>query len=137
MGVSYSLVDLYYSHCKRLNILPIRFRFNYHDLKTLHLIVHGYSCVQLPAYLKFYSGSTRLRSSHLDHLSLVSDIIPRGISQTNRSQRGFSSSFFYRSHLMWNRLPLVLREIVASNSPLNFKSVLKLCWQIFPSFQTD
>ena len=136
MGVSYSVDDLYHLHCKQLNILPIRFRFNYHDLKTLHLIVHGFSCVQLPAYLKFYSGSTRLRSSHLDHLSLVSDASPRGTSQPN-SQRGFASSFFYRSHLMWNRLPLALREIIR---PSQFKiQLLQYIWsdQIFDSDRLD
>ena len=136
IGVSYSVEDLYHLHCKQLNILPIRFRFNYHDMKTLHLIVHGFSCVQLPAYLKFYSGSTRLRSSHLDHLSLVSDVNPRGNSQPN-SQRGFANSFFYRSHLMWNRLPLALRETIR---PSQFKiKLLQYIWseQVFNSDRMD
>ena len=58
---------------------------------------------------KFYEGS-RLRFSHFDHLSLLSDITPAG--QTNPiSHRSFSNSYFYRTHLLWNRLPLSLREI--------------------------
>ena len=128
MGTSYSVDDLYYLHCKELEILPIKFRFDYHDLKTLHLIINGFSCVGLPDYLKFYSGSTRLRSSHLDHLSLVSDVSPRGNSQSS-SRSGFANSFFYRSYLMWNRLPLSLREIVR---PSLFKTeLIKYIWNEF------
>ena len=33
--VSYSSNPLYYLHCKQLNILPIKYRFDYHDLKFL------------------------------------------------------------------------------------------------------
>ena len=121
MGTSYSIDELYYLHCKQLNILPIKFRFDYHDLKTLHLIVNGFSCINLPDYLKFYNGSTRLRSSHLDHLSLVSNVVPRGSSLPN-SRNSFANSFFYRTHLMWNRLPMSLREIIR---PGVFKMELK------------
>ena len=121
MNTSYSIDDLYYVHCKHLDILPIRVRFDYHDLKTLHLIIHGFSCISLPEYLKFYTGSSRLRSSHLDDLSLISDVIPRGSNASN-SRNAFSNSFFYRAHLLWNRLPKSLREIVG---PGVFKIRLK------------
>ena len=128
MGTSYSIDDLYHLHCKELNILPIKFRFDYHDLKTLHLIINGFSCVKLPEYLKFYSGSSRLRSTHLDHLSLESDVRPVGSSLPS-SRRGFANNFFYRSHLMWNRLPLALREIVR---PSIFKTeLIKYIWTEF------
>ena len=117
-SVSYSIDELHYLHCKQLNILPIKFRFDYHDLKLLHSIVYGFSCVNLPNYLSFFSGNSRLRSSHLDHLSLVSAVIPL--------RRGYSNSYFYRSHLSWNRLPLSLREIVR---PGAFKlELLKYIW---------
>ncbi len=133
IGTSYSIDELYYLHCKELNILPIKSRFDYHDMKTLHLIINGFSCVSLPDYLKLYSGSSRLRSSHLDHLSLVSDVGPRG-SLLSNSRRGFANSFFYRSHLMWNRLPLSLREIVR---PGLFKiELIKYIWTEFV-FKTD
>ena len=99
MGVSYGIDELYYLHCKQLNILPVKFRFDYHDMKTFHLIINGFSCVNLPEYLRFFSGSTRLRSTHLDHLSLVSDISPRGNTNAEK-RRGFANSFFYRAHLM-------------------------------------
>ena len=125
MEISYSIDEVYYLHCKHLNILPIKYRFDYHDLKTLHSIIHGFSCVALPDYLKFYSGSTRLRSTHLDHLSLISDITLSGSSSNSR--RGFANSFFFRSYLMWNRLPLTLREITR---PGLFKiELIKYIWK--------
>jgi hypothetical protein len=85
-NASYSIEELYYVHCKP----------------------------SLPKYLKFYSGSNRLRNTHLDRLSLVSSI-------TSKCNDSLSKSFFYRTHLIWNRLPFALREIVR---PSMFKSEL-------------
>ena len=132
---SYSCMELYYAHCKQLNILPIKFRFDYHDLKMFHIIVNEYICVKIPAYLKPFSEN-RLRSSHLDYKCYVSDISPRNLnsyqnSSTNRSNSAFGNSFFYRTHLLWNRLPLSLRETTNIN---HFKSELKAhIWREFVS----
>ena len=60
-SVSYSFNKLLYlTHCKQLNILPIQLKFDYHDLKFLHLVVHNFSCIKLPAYLRLFDGSSRL-----------------------------------------------------------------------------
>ena len=127
-STSYSIEDLYHVHCKQLDILPIRVRFDYHDLKTLHVIIHGLSCINLPEYLKFYTGNSRLRSSHLDNLCLISNVTPRGMNVSNKNDRNvFANSFFYRAHLIWNRLPKSLREI---KGPGVFKTRLKqYLWQ--------
>lgn len=54
-AVSYSAnYHLYLVHYKQLNILPIKFRCDFNDLKMFHLIVYGYSCVKLPDYIKFF-----------------------------------------------------------------------------------
>ena len=43
------------------------------------------------------------------------------------SKRNFSNSYFYRAHLSWNKLPLVIREIVC---PGEFKvELLKYLWE--------
>ena len=118
-SASYSVEELYHTHCKQLNILPIKYRFDYHDLKFFHSVVYNFSCVKLPSYLSFYSGSSRLRTSHLDELSLVSSI-------SASSNTGFSKSYFYRTYLSWNRLPLTIREIIR---PSTFKVELtKYIW---------
>ena len=73
--------------------------------------------VKLTNYLTFFSGHSRLRFSHMDRLSLVSSVLPRGNSIYN-----LNKSFFYRSHSLWNSLPLDLREI---KEPSIFKFRLK------------
>ena len=71
--------------------------------------------VEMPPFLTPYQGNSRLRSSHLDYLCYESSISPRTI------YNAFSKSFFYKTHLEWNRLPLKLREIV---DPSTFKTKL-------------
>ena len=60
----------------------------------------------MPNYIKQYDGGSRLRSSHLDELSFVSSILPKS-SSTNL----LNKSFFYRTHSLWNNLPLELRAL--------------------------
>ena len=93
--------------CKQLKILPVRYRFDYHDLELFHLIVHKISCIKLPSYLHFYEGSSILRSTHLDHLSIVSTV--------PTTRRGFTHTYFYRTYLLWNRVPISIREIIRPN----------------------
>ena len=130
-SVSYSSNEyLYHTHCKQLNILPIRHRFDYHDLKFFHSVVHGYSCVSLPEYIKPFSG-TQLRHSHLDSKCFVSEIIPRNLNTRQNfgftKPKNFSNSFFYRVHLAWNNLPLCIREL---DNPTEFKiELVKFIWE--------
>ena len=109
-----------------VNILTIQLRFDYHDLKFLLLVVHNFSFIKLPAYLRLFDGLSRLRSTHLDQFSLVSDIKPNGIKSFS-SKKGFAHTFFYRAHFSWNRFPLTLREKIR---PSVFKSMLiKYIWE--------
>ena len=54
-------------------VLPFRVfervRFTLNDLVFLHKIVNQLVPVHLPDYLKWFDGSTRLRSTHFIHLS--------------------------------------------------------------------
>ena len=75
----------------------------------------------MPHYLHFFEGHSRLRFTHLDRLSLVSEIIPASRVYDSNSRRGFSNSYFYRTHVVWNRLPYSLRAI---NKPSEFKTKL-------------
>ena len=121
-SVSYTSNNLlYYTHCKQLDILPIRYRFDYHDLKLFHLIVHNISCIKMPPYLNFFEGLSRLRFTHLDRLCLVSDIIPASRVYDSNGKRGLNNSYFYRTHIQWNRLPYSLRAIT---KPSEFKTKL-------------
>ena len=119
---------VYYAICKRLKILPLTFRFDYKDLLFFHSIFYEYSVVYFPSYIKCFSGS-RLRRSHLDCLSVVAEIspnIPQNLTSSNIRCTGIAKSYFYRSHILWNRLPFDLREI---ESPGSFKAnLLSYLW---------
>ncbi len=76
--------------------------------------------IKLPDYLSFYNNNTRkLRSTHLDRLSLISSVRPEiSAIYNNDSVEGadfqtFKNCFFYRSHLAWNKLPFDIRELEA------------------------
>ena len=92
------------------------------DLVLLHKVINGLVPLSLPTYLTLFSGKSRLRFCKLDKLSLVSSIIPVTKASKATTNNTFASSFFYRSHLLWNDLPFDLRSI---ECPLKFKSSLK------------
>ena len=80
----------------------------------------------MPSYLHFFQGQSCLRFTHLDrYLSIASDVIPAYKFRNSTTKRGLKNhiniSNFCRTHLLWNRLPLSLREI---NRPSEFKSKL-------------
>ena len=91
-------------------------RFDLCDLVMLHKIIHVNMPINLPTYLSFFTGNSRLRFCHLDTMSLVSSVVPTG------SNNALTNSFFYRSHLLWNKLPIEIRSI---SSNISFKSSLK------------
>ena len=124
--LSYSSNSLYYDKCKQLNILPMSYRFILTDLVLLHQVINGLVPLSLPSFLSFYSGKSRLRFCRLDTMSLVSSIVPSTKASQATSSNAFAKSFFYRSHLLWNDLPLDIRQI---SSPLAFKTrVKKYLW---------
>ena len=119
-----SLTNLgdYYKVCKQVNILPFSPRFDYKDLMFFHSVYYSYSTTRFPSYLAKFTQS-RLRTSHYDSLSIVSDIqprVPQNLS-TDRSNMGIAKSYFYRAHLLWNALPFEIRDIGA---PSKFKVAL-------------
>ena len=121
-NLSYSSQIVYIRKCKELNLLPMSLRFDLTDILLLHKIVHGISTIKFSSYLHFYTGSG-LRSSHLDVHSLVSDIIPNTTASQDRTTNAFTNAYFYRSHVLWNSLPLNIRTI---NFPRRFKSELRV-----------
>ena len=138
-GHSYS-PELYVQKCKFLDILPLSAKFDLNDLLFFHKVVNDLVPISLPSYLSFYQGGSRLRSCHLDKLSIVSSLIPISSQYSDRSNNPFSKSFFYRTHLLWNNLSLELREILC---PSLFKlEISKHLWNTLlttnsPNFDDD
>ena len=107
--------EIYFQKCKDIDILPLSLKFDLNDLLFFHKVLNDLTAISLPSYLSFYRGGSRLRNCHLDNLSIVSSLTP------TRSNNPLAKSFFYRTHLLWNRLPLQLRQIQSSSL---FKSEL-------------
>ena len=106
------------------------YKFLLNDLVLFHKVINEHIPIRLPSYLTLFNGVSRLRSCHLDRLSYVSSIIPRGISNNN-----LNKSFFYRSHLLWNNIPLEIKEI---RSVHEFKSsITKYLWRLVSEELTE
>ena len=116
---SYSL-NMYIQKCRQLNFLPLSARFDFLDILFFYKVVYGLVPVELPPYLTPYIDNRRLRNCHLDYLCYTCSITSHG------GCGAFVSSFFYGSHLMWNRIPISIREIDGLNE---FKT--KLCMFIW------
>jgi hypothetical protein len=108
--LSYSCWLVYLQKCKEVELLPLINRFELNDLVFFHKVVNNVVQVEMPSYLNPPTGTSRLRSSHLDSKSFVSSITP------NSSSGAFSKSFFYRTHHLWNRLPFDIRSTFDSIS---------------------
>ena len=110
--------EMYFLRCKELNLLPIAQKLILKDLKLFHRILFKKTEIELPSYLQMHSGSTRLRSSHYDNLSVISNVEPRITRNYNSSDMvatslsQFSNSYFFRTMNNWNLLPRDVREQV-------------------------
>ena len=93
-----------------MDILPLAQKFDLNDLVLFHKIVYNLIPLDLPDYLSLFDGNSRLRSSHHDRLSFVCTLQPKGSSTSL-----LDKSFFYRTHSMWNHLPLDIREITCNS----------------------
>lgn len=115
--------NIYLRKCKQLNLLPLLYRFNINDLILFHKIVNEKIPVDLPNYLTLFDGQTRLRTTHLDSLSLVSNVNSRTIGTNN-----LNKSFFFRTHALWNSIPFDIRN-TSDISQFRFK-INKYYWDL-------
>ena len=119
--------DIYLHKCRQARLLPIEKRFDFNDLVMFYKVVNNRIPLNLPPYLKFFDGISRLRSCHLDAFSLISEIKPKtsAVFSDNKNS-ALNKSFFYRTHLLWNRLPLDIRALISLSMFKN--KLLKYMW---------
>ena len=91
------------------NILPMELRFRLNDLKLLYKIVNSQVPINLPDYITFLDNSrtrhTRRTAAIIDGddtTTLHCSIVP--------TCDAFKNSYFYRTMLIWNKLPLSVRQ---------------------------
>ncbi len=106
ISVSYESHDVYVRKCRQVNILPLSQRFILNDLVLFHKVFYKSIPIEMPNYLTRFTGQSRLRSSHLDELSLECSLLPSSSTTTI-----LEKSFFYRSHTIWNSIPLEIRKL--------------------------
>lgn len=137
-NISYNSPFTYIQKCYQVNLLPLSKRFDLNDLTLFHKIVHKLIPLDLPYYLSFYSGNSRLRSCHLDRFSIVSAIHPNNnvASWTsNHNKSPLMKSFFYRTYFKWNDLPFIIREL---SDPLKFKTeLIKYFWNFILDYSSS
>ena len=99
--------DTYLNKLYDLDLFPIKEKFLYTDLSLFHKIINNNVCISVPKYIRFVSPdeiiNNRLRSTHLDPLCFKHDLGP--------CKQIFDNSFFPRSFMAWNRLPLEIKMI--------------------------
>ena len=130
----------YLKRLKELDLMPMNFKFIFTDLVMFHNIFHGHSVVKFPQYLVAVTDAdrNRLRSNirppeWLNHFS-TSDVPDLASSRGRQLDKtsfkcaieaksvSFKNNFFFRTHTIWNDLPVPLRETVESNT---FQNELK------------
>ena len=94
----------YLTKLRTLDLLPIEFKFVHTDLSLFHKIIHRFVNIQLPYYLRQITPDdlTRLRSDHRDTAQIICDCEERLDVLKN--------SYFNRTYIYWNSLPLDLRQ---------------------------
>ena len=113
---SYSDYDTYLQKCMEVNILPISKHFDLTDLCYFHKIVNCLVPTTLLDYVTRNRGNSRLRSNHLDRGSYICNL--DNIGKCNSTSPIFKS-YFYRTTLLWNKLP---QDIRTTPSVTTFKT---------------
>ena len=119
----YFTYSAYVKKCRQVDLLPLAIKFNINDLILFHKIFYNILPFSFPSYLVPYNGHSRLRSCHLDNLSLVCTL-----QSDSLNMKCLKKSFYFRTYLEWNALPLDLRQI---DNPACFKSeIMKYYWKV-------
>ena len=98
--------DTYLNKLYDLDLFPIKEKFLYTDLSLFHKIINNNVCISVPKYLRFVNPdeiNNRLRRNHLDPICFKHDLGP--------CKQVFDNSFFPRSSMAWNRLPIEIKII--------------------------
>ena len=112
--------DKYAEELRKLEILPMKFKFIHNDLVLFYKIVNKLVPIEFPDHISVCNAEgTRLTRRNADiHESNDVSTYQCSISP---STDALKHSFFYRTMLNWNRLPFGIRQ----SSGLNlFKSSL-------------
>ena len=134
----------YISRLNDLELLPIKYFFDLTDLVRFHKIYNNNYCIKLPSYYRPYNDNdkSQLRcaivppnyyNSQRETIDLHS---MRAISHDSKSLKCtlthtcpiLKKGFFFRSHILWNHLPLNIRDEISSSKFLDI--IIPHLWDI-------
>ena len=124
----------YTCRLRDLDLLPIKYFFILNDLIIFHKFFYDCYFIKLPVYFRPYNDDDRGRLRSLvappDYYNSQRTTLDlgsmRAVSYDAKSLKctlstvspSFKRSFFYRVHLLWNHLPIGIRE---ESVPSKFK----------------
>ena len=94
--------------CYQTHLSPMKVFFDINDLTYFHKIINNQIPLNIPEYIKPYTGQSRLRQTNLDDMSYVCTY---NSSSFPSCRSPFYKSFFYRVVHTWNSIPLFIRNI--------------------------
>ena len=125
----------YITRLKDLQLLPIKYFFVLNDLVRFQKVYNNNYCIKLPSYYRPYDDNDRAQlrctivapdfyNSQKEKIDLN---LMRAVSHDSKSLKCTLShispilkkSFFFRSHILWNHLPLNIRDEISSSKFLD------------------
>ena len=100
--------EAYVKKCYQTHLSPMKVFFDINDLTYFHKIINNQIPLNIPEYIKPYTGQSRLRQTNLDDMSYVCTY---NSSPFPSCRSPFYKSFFYRVVHTWNSIPLSIRNI--------------------------
>ena len=101
--------------CYQTNLSPMKVFFDINDLTYFHKIINNQIPLNIPEYIKPYTGQSRLRQTNLDDMSYVCNYSYNSSSFPS-CRSPFYKSFFFRVVHTWNSIPLSIRNTTNSQS---------------------
>ena len=89
--------------------------FDINDLTYFHKIINNQIPLNIPEYIKPYTGQSMLRQTNLDDMSYVCTYSYNSSSFPS-CRSSFYKSFFFRVVHIWNSIPLSIRNTPNSQS---------------------
>ena len=100
--------EAYVKKCYQTHLSPMKIFFDTNDLTYFHKIINNQIPLNIPEYIKPYTGQSRLRQTNVDDMSYVCTY---NSSSFPSCRSPFYKSFFYRVVHTWNSIPLSIRNI--------------------------
>ena len=102
--------DQYVEHLLSLNLLPFKHLFQFYDLRLFYKIVFGMVDISLPVSISPEDPDSLYPTRQNIDIIEGRDVTSLAISSSARSHNVLNGSFFFRTTILWNKLPYEIRQ---------------------------